>query len=75
MFNGTVLIALVLLTSACSNAEHYANADAFRAAVASWGAVGQSLDAAKAELFNETNAIRSARIAPHNNRIERTRYG
>ncbi|NJN71086.1 MAG: hypothetical protein HC801_13000 [Nitrospira sp.] len=48
---GTVLIVFVLLTSACSNAEHYANADAFRAAVARWGIVGRSLDEAKAELF------------------------
>lgn len=50
VFNGTVLIVFMLLASGCSNAEHYASADAFRAAVASWGVVGRSLDAAKTEL-------------------------
>lgn len=47
---GIVLIVFVLLTSACSNAEHYANPDAFRAAVAGWGVVDRSLDEARAEL-------------------------
>ena len=47
---GIVLIVFVLLTSACSNAEHYANPDAFRAAVAGWGVVDRSLVEAGAEL-------------------------
>jgi hypothetical protein len=61
VLNGIVLIALVLLASACSNTEHYPNADAFRADVARWGVVGLSLDAAKVELSRREFACDGAR--------------
>lgn len=63
MSNRTVLIAFVLLTSACSNAEHYANADAFRAAVSSWEVVGRSLDEAKAKFLRHEFTCDGARCS------------
>ncbi|MBY0247643.1 MAG: hypothetical protein K2Q17_08240 [Nitrospiraceae bacterium] len=61
VFNGIVLIAFVLLMQACSSPEHYANAEAFKTAVARWGVVGQSLDAAKAELLRHEFVCDGAR--------------